>query len=382
MPARRNRCRRLRKNWRPRRNSCKPASDISTSRRLRRRNGISPRLAGPPRRRQGSPGRRRPGRHTTDTTRARRDSRSISPTVAPITATPNSSGCRTMEMAMPRPSDGQDHLSPRNFQRLASFIENYSGIKVPPTKVTMVEGRLRRRLRATGIPNLKQYCELLFEKNGLANEAVHLIDVITTNKTEFFREPDHFRFLVEHAVPDLRGGTRGKARGPLKVWSAACSIGAEPYTLAMVLADLAQQNSGPRFEVTATDISTEVLGVAVAGIYADTMIRPVPHELQRRYVSRSKDRSPHQVRIVPELRAMVRFARVNLMELPYPVDREMDVIFCRNILIYFDKPTQEAVLSHLSDQLRPGGYLFLGRSETLAGFNLPLEPVGPTVFRR
>ena len=280
------------------------------------------------------------------------------------------------------PNGGPDHLSQRNFQRLASFIEDYSGIKMPPSKTTMIEGRLRRRLRATGIADLKQYCDYLFERDGLATEAIHLIDVMTTNKTEFFREPDHFRFLVEHAVPHLMSGARGGAGAPLKVWSAACSIGAEPYTLAMVLADLGQQTAISRYGITATDISTEVLAAAVIGIYPEAMVEPVPPEFRRRYVLRSKDRSLRQVRIVPELRAAVRFARINLMEAPYQVDREMDIIFCRNILIYFDKATQQSVLQNLTDHLRVGGFLVLGHSETLSGFQLPLEPVGPTVFRR
>jgi chemotaxis protein methyltransferase CheR len=279
-------------------------------------------------------------------------------------------------------NDGPERLSQRNFDRLASFIEGYSGIKMPPSKITMVEGRLRRRVRATGIPDLKQYCAYLFEQDGLATEAIHLIDAVTTNKTEFFREPDHFRYLAEHAVPQLMSGARNGARPPLKIWSAACSIGAEPYTLAMVLADLGQQMAGLRYAITATDICTEVLDTAICGIYPAAMVKPVPAEFQHRYVARSKDRARQQVRIVPELRAMVQFARVNLMELPYLVDREMDIIFCRNILIYFDKATQEAVLQRLSEHLRFGGYLFLGHSETLAGFRLPLEPVGPTVFRR
>jgi chemotaxis protein methyltransferase CheR len=277
------------------------------------------------------------------------------------------------------PSDEQDRLSPRNFQRLASFIESYSGIKMPSTKITMIEGRLRKRLRATGMPTLKQYCDYLFDKDGLASEAVQLIDVMTTNKTEFFREPDHFRFLADQAVPMLQASGRGTA---LKVWSAACSIGAEPYTIAMVLADLAQQPTGPRYGITATDLSTEVLDTAMSGIYPEAMVKPVPPELRRRYVMRSRDRARQQVRIVPELRAAVRFARLNLMEVPYQVDREMDVIFCRNILIYFDKETQQGVLRHLTDHLRVGGFLFLGHSETLTGMRLPLEPVGPTVFRK
>jgi chemotaxis protein methyltransferase CheR len=283
----------------------------------------------------------------------------------------------------PEPTDALNHLSQRDFQRLASFIQGYSGIKMPPTKITMVEGRLRKRVRATGMANLKQYCDYLFVHDGLAVETVHLIDAVTTNKTEFFREPDHFRFLAERVVPRLMSGPRGSgSRMELKVWSAACSTGAEPYTLAMVIADLAQQMSGLRCAITATDLCTEVVETALAGIYPAAMVEPVSPEFCRRYISYSKDRSRRQVRIIPELRAMVQFGRLNLMDTHYPVDREMDVIFCRNILIYFDKPTQEMVLQRLCEHLHRGGYLFLGHSETLTGLQLPLEPVGSTVFRR
>ena len=284
-------------------------------------------------------------------------------------------------------TENPDRLSQRNFKRLAAYIESYSGIKMPAAKLTMMEGRLRKRVRATGLPDLKQYCDYLFEQNGLATEAVELINVVTTNKTEFFREPDHFRYMSEHAVPEIMSHASDRApphasdRAPLKVWSAASSIGAEAYTIAMVLSELAQRISGLRFVITATDLSTEVLKTALAGIYPEAMIAPVPPELRRRYVLRSKNRARQQVRIVPELRATIQFARVNLMEAPYPVDRDMDIIFCRNILIYFDKPTQQAVLQRLTEHLRPGGYLFLGHSETLAGLHLPLKPVAPTIFR-
>jgi chemotaxis protein methyltransferase CheR len=300
---------------------------------------------------------------------------------AAISTTSNSSGCNAVAQSATASDSGADHLSQRNFQRLATFIEGYSGIKMPPSKLTMIEGRLRRRLRATGMADLKQYCDFLFEKDGLAIEAIHLIDVMTTNKTEFFREPDHFRFLSEQAVPCLMTAAKS-SNMTLKVWSAACSTGAEPYTLAMVLADQAQRHTGLHFGITATDISTEVLDVAISGIYPEAMVAPVPPELRRRYVLRSKDRARRLVRMTPDLRATVRFARINLMEVPYQVERDMDIVFCRNILIYFDKETQQAVLQHITEHLRPDGFLFLGHSETLAGFHLPLEPVGPTVFRR
>ena len=272
-----------------------------------------------------------------------------------------------------------DHLSQRHFNLLARFVETQTGIKMPPSKITMMEGRLRRRVRATGHATLRHYCEFLFEGAGLESETVHLINAITTNKTEFFREAEHFRFLIDHAVPKLLSSRSGQA---LKLWSAACSIGAEPYTLAMVLDDLRARRSGPRYAIFASDISTDVLQTAIDGIYPAAMAGPVPPALRQRYVMRAKDPGSGLVRIAPELREMVQFARINLMEPPYPIDLEIDVIFCRNILIYFDKPTQQAVLSRLCGHLRPGGYLFLGHSETLTAFDLPLTAVGPTVFLR
>ena len=278
--------------------------------------------------------------------------------------------------------DGFDRLTQRDFQRLAKFIQQYSGIKMPSSKVTMVEGRLRKRVRATGTGSLAEYCRLVFDDGGLEAEAIHLIDAVTTNKTEFFREPDHFRVLADQVLPGIVTQRRVSAKEPIKIWSAACSTGAEPYTIAMVLAEFERQLPGLHGIILATDICTEVLRTAQNGIYPESMIAPVPSDMRARYVMRSKDRSHGLVRIVPELRSATRFGRLNLMDPEYRADRDMDVIFLRNILIYFDKPTQFAVLRRLCDHLRPGGHLFLGHSETLAGFDLPLRTVGNTVFRR
>lgn len=277
---------------------------------------------------------------------------------------------------------GLDHLSGRDFRRLAEFIQDYSGIKMPPNKKTMVEGRLRKRVGAIGASNLTEYCRHLFDHGGLEEESIYLIDAVTTNKTEFFREPEHFRFLAEVAVPTLLSERRAGHSTQVKVWSAASSIGAEPYTLAMVLAELSARHNNFRISVLGTDIATKVLETAARGIYPEEMIAPVPMELRRRYLLRGKSASQGLVRVVPALRQLVEFARLNLMESPYAVGRNMDVIFCRNILIYFDKPTQQKVLEQLCDHLRPGGYLFLGHSESLAGLGLPLTMAGNTVFRR
>jgi chemotaxis protein methyltransferase CheR len=275
-----------------------------------------------------------------------------------------------------------DHLNHRDFQQLAEFIHGYSGIKMPPSKRTMVEGRLRRRVRATGLQSLNDYCRYLFDQDGLRVETVHLIDAVTTNKTDFFREPEHFQFLLEKAIPELLAARHVTNRQPFKIWSAAASTGAEAYTLAMLMAELRRANSLLHSSILATDICTEVLKTAVMAIYPESMIAPVPLDLRKRYLLRAKNGARDRVRIAPELRRMVSFARLNLMETPYGVDEDMDVIFCRNILIYFDKQTQRNVLDQLCGHLRRGGYLFLGHSETLTGFGMPLEPVATSIFRR
>jgi chemotaxis protein methyltransferase CheR len=275
-----------------------------------------------------------------------------------------------------------DRLRQSDFRRLAAFIQDYSGIKMPPSKITMLEGRLRHRVRDTGAASLAEYCRALFDGGTLRDEAVHLIDAVTTNKTDFFREPEHFRILVRQALPTLLADRRAGTQAQLKFWSAACSTGAEPYTLAMVLADWREQHHGLRISILGTDLSTEVLSAAHRAVYPEAMIAVVPPEFRHRYLLRSRDRTRRVVRVVPELRAWMTFGRLNLMDPEYPVDHDFDVIFCRNVLIYFDKPTQRAVLLRLCQHLRPGGYLFLGHSESLAGMDLPLRSVANTVLRR
>ena len=271
-----------------------------------------------------------------------------------------------------------DTLSPRNFTRLAQYVYDTVGIKLPDAKKTMVEGRLRRRLQTLGIDTLDAYCEYLFTGDRLVAESPLLINAVTTNKTDFFREPGHFDFIIETAIPALLAqGTRS-----LRVWSAACSTGAEPYTLAMVLDDYAARNGGPDYGILATDLDTEVLATARAGIYPAELIDPVPAALRQKYVMASKDPARREVRIVPRLRSAIGFARMNLMDDRYPVGDPMHLIFCRNVLIYFDKPTQKKVVSQLYDCLAPGGYLLLGHSESITGLGLPLQQVANTVFRR
>jgi chemotaxis protein methyltransferase CheR len=271
-----------------------------------------------------------------------------------------------------------DRISSRNFEKLARFIYEYSGIKMPSTKLTMLEGRLRRRLRATNIRSFDDYCDFLFDHGGMEQEVVHLIDAVTTNKTDFFREAKHFDYLQSTALPALvRGGCRR-----LRAWSAACSTGAEPYTMAMVLEEFCQDRSDIDYAILATDLSTDVLQSARRGIYPEDIVAPVPSDLRHKYVMTAKASGRREVRISPRLRSKIGFGRMNLMDKKYPVGDPMQIIFCRNVLIYFDKPTQADVLSRLCECLAVGGYMFIGHSESISGFDLPLKQVSNTVFQR
>ncbi|MBB4097620.1 chemotaxis protein methyltransferase CheR [Sphingomonas kyeonggiensis] len=284
----------------------------------------------------------------------------------------------TAATTLSAPSSGTDQMNRRNFAMLSSYIYDYSGIKMPESKKTMLEGRLRRRLRATGCRTLDEYCDYVFKGDHSADEGLHLINAVTTNKTDFFREPAHFDYLTETILPAFKAsGMR-----TIRAWSAACSTGPEPYTVAMVLDDFADTQGGPSYGILATDLDTEVLAAARAGIYPVDLVEPVPADLQRKYVMRSLDPRRRDIRMTPELRSAIGFARLNLMDDRYPVGEAMHLIFCRNVLIYFDKPTQRKVVTRLVDCLAPGGYLFLGHSESITGLDLPLTQVANTVFKR
>ena len=271
-------------------------------------------------------------------------------------------------------------LSNANFDRLRALIYDECGINLSPDKKTMMEIRIKRRLGNLDIDSFGEYCDHVFSREGHAKELVHLIDVITTNKTDFFREPGHFDYLVSKALPDLaarKGGNRKSL-----IWSAGCSTGEEPYTLAMVLSEYCQECPGFRFNLLATDISTAVLGKAATGIFKSEVVSPVPESLRRKYLMRSRDPESDLFRVVPELRALIEFRRVNFMDSDFGLAELPEIIFCRNVIIYFDRPTQVRLLEKLTGHLAPGGYFFAGHSESLQGMDLALVPVAPSVYRK
>jgi chemotaxis protein methyltransferase CheR len=277
-------------------------------------------------------------------------------------------------------SSREETLSNSDFARLRSFIYAESGINLNAEKQTMLELRIKRRLRALSLTSFSAYCDLLFDQQGQKEEIVHFLDVVTTNKTDFFREPDHFEYLVQKALPEIiaRKGTVSQ----IVVWSAGCSTGEEPYTLAMVMSEFAQLHAGFHFRVLATDISTTVLEKAKLGVFSEDAVRPVAPNLRRKYFMRSRDRASNLVRIVPEVRALVEFRRLNFKDADYGLSEKVDAIFCRNVIIYFDRFTQEQILQKLAQHLLPGGLAFVGHSETLHGMNLPLVPIAPALYRR
>jgi chemotaxis protein methyltransferase CheR len=272
-------------------------------------------------------------------------------------------------------------LGPAEFNRLASFIHEHCGIRCPPGKRTMLEARLRRRLRALDLGSFAEYCTRVLGPTADPAEVVQMVNEVTTNKTDFFREAQHFDHLVEKALPNLLAARpRGETR-PLAFWSAACSTGEEVWTLAMVLESHSAERGGLPYTILGTDISTNVLQRAHRAIYDEKLIAPVPLDLRRRFLLQSKDRGNGLVRVVPGLRKRARFARVNLLE-EFTVDGPFDVIFCRNVFIYFDRPTQLQIIQRFCSQLVPGGYLILGHSDSITGLNVPLSQVAPTVYRK
>jgi chemotaxis protein methyltransferase CheR len=278
------------------------------------------------------------------------------------------------------PAVGSTELTPQSFQRFATFITRELGIKMSENKIPMLQGRLHRRLRALGLPSLEAYQAYLFDSGNAGDELADFIDAVTTNKTDFLREAQHFTYLVETIIPSV-DSDQSPSRD-FKVWCAGCSSGEEPYTLAMVLSEYAERRSGFSFSIFATDISMRVLRSAQAAVYDEARIEPVPETWRKKYLLRSRDKIKRSVRITPALRARVRFAHLNFMDTDYGIKEMFDAVFFRNVMIYFDRPTHEAVVCRLCRNLRPDGHLFTGHSESLMNLNVPLKMVSSAVYRR
>jgi len=266
-----------------------------------------------------------------------------------------------------------------DFKRLSTFIYDKYGINLYPKKKILVKSRLQRRLKVLGIKSYKDYCDFVINSEGGANESLFMVDRISTNKTDFFREPDHFDFLSNKLIPLYLKETK---KTKIEVWSAGCSSGQEPFTLAMVLSE-ASRNNGFNFNIYASDISYSVLKTANRAIYNYELLGQIPTEYRSKYLLRAKDASNPKIRMAPNIRKKVHFFQHNLLfEERTTIAKKLDIIFCRNTLIYFDRPTQERVLNNLLSKLEPGGYLFLGHSESLINLDISLNHVFPSVYKK
>lgn len=255
----------------------------------------------------------------------------------------------------------------------AECVRKELGIKMPASKSLMLQSRILRRLRELNLDTLKQYRDRLFDSAYAEDERVHFLDLVTTNHTSFFREPQHLEFLRKAAL---------EAKGEFVVWSAGCSSGEEPYTIAMVLAEVRLVNPRMSFAVLATDVSTAMLRRAAEGIYGEDRVMTVPPDIRRKYLLRSKDSTRALVRVAPELRAQVQFHHLNFMDADYGIKAKMDAIFFRNVMIYFDKTLQETVVNRQCKYLKARGLFFTGHAESLAGLEVPLEMRAPAVYER
>jgi chemotaxis protein methyltransferase CheR len=261
-------------------------------------------------------------------------------------------------------------ISAAALQKIRDLVRQASGIVIGPDKAALVSGRLWRRLAAHGYSSYEAYIDFISRPEG-ADERKVMLDLLTTNETYFFREPAHFDFLRDQIIPAQRSGK-------MRVWCAAASSGEEPYSIAMVLADCLGANN---WELLATDISSKVLELARKGIYRAERINNMPAGYLKRFCRRGIGENEGMLAVDPALRNQMRFELHNLLH-PRPTAEQFDVIFLRNVLIYFDAPTKQLVLNHMLQVLRPGGWLIIGHCESVQGLNIPVEILRPSIYRK
>jgi chemotaxis protein methyltransferase CheR len=267
-------------------------------------------------------------------------------------------------------------LTDGDFRKLASLVTATTGIVIDDRKRAFIHGRLGRRLRHLGLTNFSQYCRVLDGPDGEA-ERGRLVNAVTTNHTSFFREPHHFDFLAKLALPAIvRKKTASNPR--LRIWSAGCSSGEEPYSLAMTVSASPLPLRDWDIKILATDLDTNVIAHAAAGVYDADRLQSVPAHFRQRYVTLQAD---GRFVMAPALRSLITFKPLNLLE-DWPMQGPFDIIFCRNVIIYFNKPTQRKLLDRYADMLQPDGWLTVGHSESLQNLSDRFELVGRTAYQR
>jgi chemotaxis protein methyltransferase CheR len=268
-------------------------------------------------------------------------------------------------------------FSDADFRSLVALAREHAGIALSDSKRNLVYTRVSRRLRALGFTAFREYRDYLAENN---TELESFINAISTNLTKFFRESHHFDHLKSQVViPFLKGGQRGDGR--FRIWSAGCSTGEEPYTIASVVRHEMPSGSRHDIRILATDIDTDVLAKAARGIYPSVGFESVPHVYRDYFEPANEGRNADSLMATEELRSLIVFRRLNLMD-PWPFRGKFDAIFCRNVMIYFDNPTKTALIDRFIQSLKPGGFLYIGHSESFHGTHPELQLIGRTTYRR
>jgi len=270
-------------------------------------------------------------------------------------------------------------MSPYEFKRISEFIQNNFGIKLTDQKRIMVQGRLHKRLAALGMNSFSSYVHFLFSKEGMTNEIPVMVDLISTNKTNFFREAAHFNTLTDLVLPEY---VKKHHFNTLNIWSAGCSSGEEVYTLAMIINNFMEQHKGYQYKILGTDISHRMLEKANKAIYDLRDVENMPLFLKKKYLLKNKNKEIKKVRFIPAIRNKTQFAYLNFISNDNELSTKFDIVFCRNVIIYFERHIQKLVLSKILEHIKPDGYLFLGHSESITDMNLPLKKISPTVFQK
>lgn len=272
-------------------------------------------------------------------------------------------------------------ITEREFRLFQELIYREAGIHLAPVKRALLVGRLSRRLRELGIDRFAAYHDHVI-KDTTGGELVILLDSITTNETHFFREPRQFDYLEQQIFPAWEeAAAAGRRQRYLRIWSAACSTGEEPYSIAMSVLSRFPPESGWQVEILATDISTRVLDKAVAGLWPVNRAESIPAPYLKRFMLRGTGTRQGLMKAGPAVRGPLRFERLNLNDERYPVRGPFDAIFCRNVLIYFDQASRTRVIHRLLDLLAADGHFFLGHAESLTGMTDRVRAVAPAVYR-
>lgn len=269
-----------------------------------------------------------------------------------------------------------DPLSDSLFKKFSSLVFENTGIFLKPEKKELLNARLGKRLRQCHIASFEEYYDFV-QADTSGEELISLINSVSTNFTSFFRENSHFEYLAGTVLPEFSASPSSE----LKVWSAACSSGEEPYTLSIVLNNYKRQNRQFAFSIQATDISTRVLDIAKSGVYAEDRVRTISKDMLKQYFQKGKGESLGYVKVKKELRDPIFFKRFNLMG-DFPWKEEFDVIFCRNVMIYFNRDTQQELVTKFNRCLKPGGYLFIGHSESLTSIEHSFAQVSTTAYKK